>query len=87
MRDTSSGHRTSLNEEQPQTTGAQVCEGCKAAAFPLRGMRLRFCVEKVTNRIVVETLNFPNGRSARAVRVPGDADATAILSTLALGSP
>lgn len=41
----------------------------------------------MTDRTMIEILSFPNGRNARAVHVSDDADAAAILSALALGSP
>ena len=41
----------------------------------------------MTNHIETETLCFPNGRNACAVRVFDDTQAAAILSALALGTP
>jgi len=41
----------------------------------------------MTDKIVVETIAFPNGRIARAVHAPEHVDVTAILSALDLGSP
>jgi hypothetical protein len=43
--------------------------------------------DQVTNSIVVQTLDFPDGRSARLVRVSDGCDAATILSALAFDLP